>query len=284
MMRAILTKNDHSIVFRSHDRPCSAAGLLVYTQLSLGPAAHCACGALDKRNRNLQKGRFRSGSCSAAIMYYAPLRVRLYNGKGNSFVRSNRHEPVFVFIYCFIVAFSPGPSNIVILSSVQNSGMKKTLRYIAGASIAFLINRRFRGVGPAAVYRYADYSANLANRRLPVHAVSHVSGLYHGRIQVRDESNGVLYVRVSDAVSESEGGIVHADGHSQLRDAVLYGRPVVSAFVVAVSLIGLSAYMTWAVCGSLFKELCKNIGGRPTRSWLCFCCIRRLSYPAYRSS
>ena len=33
--------------------------------------------------------------------------------------------------------------------------------------------------------------------------------------------------------------------------------PVISAFVVAVSLIGLSAYTTWAVCGSLFKELCK---------------------------
>ncbi|VTR23490.1 Cysteine/O-acetylserine efflux protein [Actinobacillus pleuropneumoniae] len=60
--------------------------------------------------------------------------------------------------------------------------------------------------------------------------------------------------------------------------------PVVSAFVVAVSLIGLSAYMTWAVCGSLFQGIMQNIGGRPTRSWLCFCCIRRLSYPAYRSS
>ena len=58
-----------------------------------------------------------------------------YNDKGNSFVRSYHHEPVFLFTV--LSWLSPGPSNIVILSSVQNSGMKKTLRYIAGASIAF---------------------------------------------------------------------------------------------------------------------------------------------------
>ncbi|KAB7665642.1 LysE family translocator [Bacillus sp. B1-b2] len=40
-------------------------------------------------------------------------------------------------IYCIIVTFSPGPTNIVILSTVHNYGTKKALRYTYGATIAF---------------------------------------------------------------------------------------------------------------------------------------------------
>ncbi|ACI30266.1 lysine exporter protein (plasmid) [Bacillus cereus H3081.97] len=42
----------------------------------------------------------------------------------------------FVF-YCFIVTFTPGPTNIVILSTVHNSGTKKAMEYTYGATIAF---------------------------------------------------------------------------------------------------------------------------------------------------
>ena len=40
-------------------------------------------------------------------------------------------------IYCFIVTFTPGPKNIVILSTVNNYGTKKAMEYTYGASIAF---------------------------------------------------------------------------------------------------------------------------------------------------
>lgn len=40
-------------------------------------------------------------------------------------------------IYCFIVTFTPGPTNIVILSTVHNYGAKKAMEYIYGATIAF---------------------------------------------------------------------------------------------------------------------------------------------------
>lgn len=39
--------------------------------------------------------------------------------------------------YCIIVTFTPGPTNIVILSTVHNYGMKKALEYTAGATLAF---------------------------------------------------------------------------------------------------------------------------------------------------
>ncbi|KWW11059.1 lysine transporter LysE [Peribacillus simplex] len=42
----------------------------------------------------------------------------------------------FIF-YCFIVTFTPGPTNIVILTTVHNSGTKKAMDYTYGATIAF---------------------------------------------------------------------------------------------------------------------------------------------------
>ncbi|MEK3887736.1 LysE family translocator [Bacillus sp. FSL K6-3431] len=40
-------------------------------------------------------------------------------------------------IYCFIVTFTPGPTNIDILSTVHNHGTKKAMEYTYGATIAF---------------------------------------------------------------------------------------------------------------------------------------------------
>ncbi|MEB4861340.1 LysE family translocator [Priestia megaterium] len=45
-----------------------------------------------------------------------------------------------VLLFCikhFIVTFTPGPTNIVILSTVHNSGTKKAMEYTYGATIAF---------------------------------------------------------------------------------------------------------------------------------------------------
>ena len=40
-------------------------------------------------------------------------------------------------IYCFIVTFTPGPANIVILSTVNQFGTKRAMQYTYGATIAF---------------------------------------------------------------------------------------------------------------------------------------------------
>ncbi len=42
-------------------------------------------------------------------------------------------------IYCIIVTFTPGPTNIVILSVVNNYGGKKAMRFVGGAIAAFSI-------------------------------------------------------------------------------------------------------------------------------------------------
>lgn len=40
-------------------------------------------------------------------------------------------------IYCFIITFTPGPTNIVILSTAHNLGIKKAMTFTYGATIAF---------------------------------------------------------------------------------------------------------------------------------------------------
>ncbi len=40
-------------------------------------------------------------------------------------------------IYCIIVTVTPGPTNIIILSTVNNFGTKKAMEYTYGATIAF---------------------------------------------------------------------------------------------------------------------------------------------------
>ena len=40
-------------------------------------------------------------------------------------------------IYCFIVTVTPGPTNIDILSTVNNQGTKRAMQYTYGATIAF---------------------------------------------------------------------------------------------------------------------------------------------------
>ncbi|MFG6147437.1 LysE family translocator [Halobacillus sp. B23F22_1] len=40
-------------------------------------------------------------------------------------------------LYCFVITFTPGPTNIVILSTTHNLGTKKAMNYTYGATIAF---------------------------------------------------------------------------------------------------------------------------------------------------
>lgn len=42
-------------------------------------------------------------------------------------------------VYCFMVTFTPGPTNIVILTTTQNYGSKKALQYTYGSTVAFFI-------------------------------------------------------------------------------------------------------------------------------------------------
>lgn len=158
------------------------------------------------------------------------------------------------FIYCFIVAFSPGPSNIVILASVQQSGIKRTLRYIAGASIAFFL------LIALSVVLGETLSSGMPFI-LPVLRVVGCLFMLYLAYQV-------YHMDVSNASTNQTASFTSGFLMQFLNPKVVLFTltvipsyvmpyytegPVISVFVVAVSLIGLAAYMTWAVCGNLFQ-------------------------------
>lgn len=43
----------------------------------------------------------------------------------------------FFLLYCLLITIAPGPTNIVILSTVQNNGVKKAVEFCYGATLAF---------------------------------------------------------------------------------------------------------------------------------------------------
>lgn len=46
---------------------------------------------------------------------------------------------IFFLTYCILITITPGPTNIVILSTVQNNGVKKAVEFCYGATLAFAI-------------------------------------------------------------------------------------------------------------------------------------------------
>ncbi|MGA1933132.1 LysE family translocator [Arcobacter sp. YIC-464] len=44
---------------------------------------------------------------------------------------------LFFITYCLLITITPGPTNIVILSTVQNNGVKKAIEFCYGATFAF---------------------------------------------------------------------------------------------------------------------------------------------------
>ena len=96
-------------------------------------------------------------------------------------------------IYCFIVTFTPGPTNIVILSTVHNFGTKKAMKYTYGATIVFrFITCYFCDVEYDA---YNDHTKNFnwdADNRKPIYILSRLSNLQNGYIRTNYKPNWYL--------------------------------------------------------------------------------------------
>lgn len=73
-------------------------------------------------------------------------------------------------LYCVVVTFTPGPSNIVILASVNQNGFKHALKFIAGSSLAFvLLIAASVTVNRELLTRIAGIARRTSNRRELVH-------------------------------------------------------------------------------------------------------------------
>jgi threonine/homoserine/homoserine lactone efflux protein len=162
---------------------------------------------------------------------------------------------VSFIIYCIVVTFTPGPTNIVILSSVQHHGARKTMGYVGGATLAF-------GLLLAA--------SALLNRML-ADIIPHILGVMQiiGSLYMLYLAYQVYTMGRTEEKSRHSSGFVSGLVTQFANPKVLlftltvipgYVMPYYTSsaaafmFVMLITFIGFLAFTTWVVFGSIFRS------------------------------
>ncbi|CAM3012018.1 MULTISPECIES: LysE family translocator [Paenibacillus] len=160
------------------------------------------------------------------------------------------------FIYCIVVTFTPGPSNIVILTSVGQVGPRKTMEYVWGATVAFglllaasaLLNHVLAEVLPGILQVMqivgSVYMIYLA------YQVYKMGSTETGSKQVTGFLNGLIMQFVNPKVVLFTFTVIPSY-------VLPYYDSTMSTFlfVIIITIIGFLAYSSWAVFGSIFRTL-----------------------------
>ncbi|WP_127538702.1 LysE family translocator [Paenibacillus illinoisensis] len=158
-------------------------------------------------------------------------------------------------IYCIVVTFTPGPSNIVILSSVQHAGARKTMHYVWGATVAFglllaasaFLNHLLAGILPSLLHvmqivgslymlylAYQIYKMG-SSEEAPKQATGFVSGL------IMQFVNPKVILFTFTVIPSYVLPYYDTSLSTML-------------FVCLITLIGFLAFTSWVVFGSVFRQ------------------------------
>ncbi|MFC3748993.1 LysE family translocator [Paenibacillus sp. GCM10012306] len=158
-------------------------------------------------------------------------------------------------IYCVIATFTPGPTNIVILSTVNHFGAKKAMKYSYGATVGFGL-----------LLVVSAVLNNLLLTILPkVLMIMQVIGSLY-----------MLYLaylickKSSSDKTENQAATFWSGFMMQLLNpkSVLFtltviptfvlpyysGAPAIMLSVMEITLVGFLAFITWVLFGTIFKE------------------------------
>lgn len=158
-------------------------------------------------------------------------------------------------IYCIIITFTPGPTNIVILSTVNNFGMKKAMAYTYGATFAFGI------LLVASAFLNTIFMTIIPKILIVMQVVGSIYMLYLAyQIYKMDTTKST----VNDTGNFISGFLMQFSNPK----VVLFTLTVIPSFIlphynatsavtIAVSVItfiGFIAFITWVLFGTIFKE------------------------------
>jgi len=157
-------------------------------------------------------------------------------------------------VYCFIVTFTPGPTNIVILSTVHNNGTKKAMEYTYGATIAF---------GLLLVISAMVNTILIETIPKVLIIMQIVGSVYMLYLAYQ------IYKMDSSKSSENQTGTFMSGFLMQFLNpkVVLFTMTVIPTYilpyyvglsavtfsVMAITIIGFLAFITWVLFGSIFK-------------------------------
>ncbi|KMY51434.1 LysE family translocator [Peribacillus loiseleuriae] len=158
-------------------------------------------------------------------------------------------------IYCIIATFTPGPTNIVILSTVHNWGTKKAMQYTYGASVAFglllvifaTLNTMFVTIIPKIII-----------------IMQIIGSLYMLYLAFQIFKTDTSKPTVNQTGTFMSGFLMQFLNPK----VVLFTMTVIPSFimpyytsmpavlisVVVITLIGFLAFITWVLFGTIFKE------------------------------
>lgn len=162
-------------------------------------------------------------------------------------------------MYCFIITVTPGPTNIVILSTTQNYGMKRGLHFSYGSTIAFFM------LLVLSAFLNTLFSTWIPNVLFIMQVVGTAYMLYLAY---------QIYTMDTTDASENKAGNFSSGFLMQFLNpkVVLFTMTVIPSFVlpyydstVALSLsvlgitfIGFIAFLLWVLFGAIFKQFLQN--------------------------
>lgn len=158
-------------------------------------------------------------------------------------------------IYCIIVTATPGPTNIVILSTVNNFGTKKAMEYTYGATIAFglllvisaTLNTVLIAVMPKILYimqiigcLYILYLAYQIYKMDTSKATAKQTATF---------MSGFLMQFVNPKVVLFTMTVIPGFVMPYYTE-----MSMITIFVICITVIGFLAFTTWILFGTIFKE------------------------------
>lgn len=158
-------------------------------------------------------------------------------------------------IYCVIVTFTPGPTNLVILSTVQQTDIKRAMNYTYGATIAFgllltlsaTLNTALQEIIPKILWIMqvlgSAYMLYLAYHLIKPHGKSEA-------VQANGQfRSGFLMQFLNPKVVIFTMTVLPT---FVLPYYSTFGR--IAGSVLFVTVIGFAAFTTWVLFGAMFKR------------------------------
>ncbi|MBF4694653.1 LysE family translocator [Fusibacter ferrireducens] len=158
-------------------------------------------------------------------------------------------------VYCIIVTFTPGPSNIMILSTVHNYGKNRAIEFVIGASIGFSIM-----IGISAVLN--TFLVAVVPKIIGIMQI--IGSLYMLYLAYKIYHMDVKSAENSKVVSVKFGFIMQLINPK----VILFTMTVIPSFVLPyynawpqilgfallISAIGCAAFLSWVAFGMLIQK------------------------------
>lgn len=159
------------------------------------------------------------------------------------------------FIYCIIVTVTPGPTNIVILSTVNNLGTKKAMEYTYGATIAFGLLLAISAMLNTVLLAVIPKVLNI----MQIMGCSYILYLAY-QIYKMDTSKSTekkTATFLSGFLMQFVNPKVVLFTMTVIPSFVMPYYTTLSTlmiFVACITIIGFIAFITWIIFGAIFKE------------------------------